>query len=87
MKEPKRYPCPCCGFLTLNEEPPGTYAICKVCFWEDDYVQFNDPDFKGGANELSLRESRANFLSRGVSDLRFADHVRAPTDDEKPGTD
>ena len=35
-----RYACPCCGFLTLDEAPPGTFAICPVCFWEDDDVQF-----------------------------------------------
>ncbi len=37
-----RYACPCCGYLTLTEKPPGTFAICPVCFWEDDEVQFKD---------------------------------------------
>ncbi len=32
MPPPARFPCPCCGFLTLPEEPPGTYDICPVCF-------------------------------------------------------
>ena len=26
-----RYACPCCGYLTLPEEPPGTFDICPVC--------------------------------------------------------
>lgn len=43
------YTCPCCGYKTLDEEPPDTFDICRICFWEDDGVQFQDPDFEGGA--------------------------------------
>jgi hypothetical protein len=28
------YPCPCCGFLTLDER--SCFEISPVCFWEDD---------------------------------------------------
>jgi hypothetical protein len=56
-----RYPCPCCDDLTLQEPPPGTFAICRVCGWEDDRVQFRDPDYRGGANRVSLREARETF--------------------------
>ena len=61
--EPPRgdFPCPCCGFITLDEQPPGTYDICRICGWEDDPVQFGDPDYRGGANSDSLREYRAAF--------------------------
>lgn len=31
----ERYPCPCCGHLVF-EDPPGSYEICPVCFWEDE---------------------------------------------------
>jgi hypothetical protein len=55
------FPCPCCRFVTLEEKPPGTYEICRVCGWEDDPVQFNDPDYHEGANGESLREARAGF--------------------------
>ncbi|MEV5113035.1 hypothetical protein MRBL20_001149 [Peribacillus frigoritolerans] len=34
-----KYTCPCCGYKTLDEEPPGTYDICSICFCEDDGVQ------------------------------------------------
>lgn len=78
------YPCPCCGFLTRSEEPHGTYEICPVCFWEDDPVQFEDSDFSGGANTVSLNKARENFRSLGASSLAFVDQVRAPTDDELP---
>ncbi len=62
-----RYPCLCCGFKTLSEAPPGTFAVCPVCFWEDDDVQARDPSFAGGANKISLDEARANFRSFGAS--------------------
>jgi hypothetical protein len=77
-----RYACPCCGFLTLSQEPPGTYLFCEVCAWEDDGVQFRDPTYRGGANKVSLNEARENF--RGVSELRFKAKARAPLPNEQP---
>ncbi|WP_404460578.1 CPCC family cysteine-rich protein [Sutcliffiella horikoshii] len=58
----RRYHCPCCGYRTLEEKPPGTYEICEICFWEDDEIQFRDPDYEGGANELSLRNFQKGVL-------------------------
>ena len=57
------YTCPCCGYKTLGEKPPGTYEICELCGWEDDAVQFDDPDYEGGANSESLREAQHVFLT------------------------
>ena len=57
----KTYPCPCCGRDMLREPPPGTYEICPICGWEDDPVQYRDPDFSGGANLMSLNEARKRF--------------------------
>jgi Cysteine-rich CPCC len=79
-----RYACPCCGYLTLPESPPGTYEICEVCFWEDDVVQFDDPSYEGGANEVSLNQARANYRELGVSEPRFRENVRLPRPDERP---
>jgi hypothetical protein len=62
------YPCPCCGQKTLDEEQPGTYDICSICFWEDDPVQFDKPDYEGGANHVSLNQARRNFLEFGACD-------------------
>jgi hypothetical protein len=78
----KKYPCPCCGFKTLEEKPSGTDIICKVCFWQDDYVQAKDVDYWGGSNELSLRDSQKNFLSFGAIEERFIKNVRKPTIEE-----
>lgn len=78
------YPCPCCGYLTISEPPPGTFEICPVCRWEDDDVQFNDIDFRGGANENSLREARRNYKEFKCASIEYKNQVRAPHTDEIP---
>jgi hypothetical protein len=60
---PVLHPCPCCGFRTLLDEERGSYEICGVCAWEDDFVQYRDPDYRGGANAESLNEARAAFAA------------------------
>jgi ferredoxin-thioredoxin reductase catalytic subunit len=77
-----KYQCPCCMYYTLNEEPDNTFQTCPVCFWEDDGIQLNDSDYKGGANEISLNEARKNFKKIGVIDLQFKKQVRPPKEDE-----
>lgn len=47
-----KYKCPCCGFYTFDEKLNGNYDICPVCFWEDDPIQLEDNEYKGGANRL-----------------------------------
>ena len=64
MAGAERFGCPVCERLTLDEEPPGTFQICSVCGWEDDNVQFNDPQFEGGANAKSLNEARDRWQKR-----------------------
>ncbi|HYR11203.1 MAG TPA: CPCC family cysteine-rich protein [Longimicrobium sp.] len=61
--EPILHPCPCCGFRTMTEAWRGTYDLCPVCNWEDDGVQYHDPDYRGGANLESLNEARAAFFT------------------------
>ncbi len=62
-----KFKCPCCGNYTLNEQPPGTYEICVICNWEDDEVQYNDPTYAGGANELCLNDARKLYqIKMGV---------------------
>lgn len=55
------FTCPCCGYKTLSEQPPGTFEICQICWWEDDNIQFDDPDYIGGANGDSLRMCQRKF--------------------------
>jgi rubredoxin len=78
----KKYECPCCGYLTLDEQPPGTYEICPVCFWEDDPVQFEDPKYEGGANRISLNQARINFRLFGAIDKESIKYVRKPLPSE-----
>jgi len=71
------YPCPCCGYL-VHAEPPGSYEICPICFWEDDISQLRFPEMGGGANKISLIEAQKNFAEMGASERRVASRVRQP---------
>jgi hypothetical protein len=75
------FPCPCCGHLVFDE-PPGSYNICPICFWEDDNIQLRWPDWTGGANAPSLIESQRNYLQTGAMEHRFTGIVRGASDDE-----
>lgn len=75
-----KYTCPCCGYKTLNDEPPGTYDICEICFWEDDGIQFADPDYDGGANIVSLRQGQQNYKVFGACEEKCIEFVRKASD-------
>jgi hypothetical protein len=78
------FPCPCCGFLTFYEEPNGTFAICPVCYWEDDNIQLENPDYEGGANAFSLNQCRKNYSEFGAVERRLLSLVRPPLPEEIP---
>jgi len=78
-----KYKCPVCGNSTLTEKPPGTYAICTVCGWEDDPVQYNEPDYQGGANKVSLNQAKVNYRLFGAVDKDALNSVRKPLDSER----
>jgi Cysteine-rich CPCC len=80
----RRFACPCCDHLTLTDPPTGTFAICPVCRWEDDNVQFVDVDLAGGANKVSLRQARANFQLVGASEPGRRERGRPPCPEEVP---
>jgi hypothetical protein len=77
-----RYPCPCCAFLTLSSPPPGSYGLCPVCYWEDDPIQFDNPDLAGGANLESLRQAQSNMREFGASSRNSLRSVRPPHPEE-----
>ena len=54
------FDCPVCGRWTFKKI--GDYEICPKCGWENDRLQYKDPDLKGGANSLSLNEARQKYL-------------------------
>jgi Cysteine-rich CPCC len=70
-----RFTCPCCGFRTFAE-PPGSYGICHICFWEDDPVQLLDPWAAGGANRPNLVNAQATYALCGAVEERFLSHVK-----------
>lgn len=84
MEFKKKYKCPCCGYYTLEDEP-GHFDICPVCYWEDDNIQADDPDYWGGANYMSLNDARKNYKEFGAISKEFLDLVRPPTEEERLG--
>ncbi len=77
------FPCPCYGYLTLPEEPPGTFFICPVCRWEDDNLQADNVNMQGGANRVSLKQAQANFRRFSKSDPDRRGEVRPPLPHER----
>ncbi len=82
MSDATVYPCPVCGYLVFDE-PPGSYAICPICFWEDDQVQLGYPLMAGGANSISLYEAQQQFVRDCASEYRFTGQVRPPADTDR----
>ncbi|WFD09784.1 CPCC family cysteine-rich protein [Tepidibacter hydrothermalis] len=70
--------CPCCGYKTLEDN--SIYDICEICYWEDDPIQFINPDYIGGANTTSLRQAQKNFIHIGACDKDCLDVVRKITE-------
>ena len=79
----KKYICVCCGYNTMESEPPGTFEICPVCFWEDDNIQYNDPEYEGGANGVCLNKARENYKKIGAISEKYLKNVRHPYSNEK----
>jgi hypothetical protein len=71
----------------MDRKPGVTFDLCPVCFWEDDPVQFENHDYEGGANIISLRQGQANFWEFGASEQQFVNKVRPPWPDEIPATE
>lgn len=59
--------CPVCNLENAFVQS-GNYEICPQCNWEDDPVQRNNPDFPGGANQVSLKAAQEAWLSRSNED-------------------
>lgn len=56
--------CPVCGGYKFEEE--NNFEICPYCMWENDGVQHDDPDYAGGANDISLNEARKDYKVTGT---------------------
>jgi uncharacterized Zn finger protein (UPF0148 family) len=51
--------CPICGEYEFEKK--SDYDVCPVCEWENDGLQMKDPDFWGGANDLSLNAYKSEW--------------------------
>ena len=81
------YKCPCCGYSTLKEKPSGIYQACPVCYWDDDPVQFENENYSGGANRVSLKQAKENFKEFGAIQREYISLVREPEENEKYTSD
>ena len=68
--------CNCCDYFSLP--PDCGWEICAVCFWQHDGFWGADPDKVSGANRMTLREGRANYVVFGACDERFKGRVVPP---------
>lgn len=51
--------CSVCGKYEFHEK--DDYDVCPVCGWENDGFQNENPDYAGGANQMSLNEARKAY--------------------------
>ena len=58
--EKKEIKCPICGRGRFSFE--NSFEICNYCGWENDGIQAEDPDYEGGANEVSLNVYKKRYL-------------------------
>lgn len=52
----EKHKCPVCGKYEFDAW--NDMDICDVCSWCNDGVQESNPDYKGGANHMSLHEAK-----------------------------
>jgi hypothetical protein len=89
--QPELHYCLCCGYKTIEgyetnfgyTKPPDTYAICPICWWQDDPVAFSHPDEVIGPNGVSLRQAQENFAEFGASERRLLPHARQPDENDE----
>ena len=80
-----RYPCPCCGYLTLPAPREEAIAfICPVCFWENDVFTHSDDEPSDENHGMTLKQGREAYRTFGAVQERFRPLVRAPEAEEMP---
>ncbi|MCL2357700.1 MAG: hypothetical protein FWC70_11235 [Defluviitaleaceae bacterium] len=51
--------CPVCENKNAGDSPD--FDVCQKCGWENDLLQFKEPDYWGGANSVSLNTARLEY--------------------------
>lgn len=59
----ENFNCAVCRNIVKDED----FGCCDICGWEHDPVQEMEPDYRGGANKISLNEARAEWEARKKS--------------------
>lgn len=54
--------CPICGKYKFNDY--GLFDICPNDGWEDDPLQNENPNYSGGANNLSLNDYKKDYQDK-----------------------
>lgn len=80
----RRVQCPCCYNFTIEAEGEVIVDICDVCFWQFDSVAHTNPQENIGANHISLKQARENYIKFGVCKLQHKNMVRNPLKEELP---
>ena len=70
--------CPCCKYNTFEKGDRLNYSICPICFWEDDTTSFENPEYAGGANRVSLIEAQRNFEEFGACQRDMIKNTKKP---------
>ena len=81
------YPCPCCGYKTLDSPAGESFEICTVCFWQNNSYQLKYPNDNGGPNRVSLKQAQMNYIDFGTCEKEMVQHVRHPLAGEESDTD
>lgn len=50
-----KHKCPVCGKFEF--ESYNSLEMCDVCGWSDDAIQEENQNYKGGGNEMNLKEA------------------------------
>lgn len=59
-----KHKCPVCGKYEFQEF--ASDDICPVCDWQDDPLQEKNPDYEGGANEMSLNQAKEAYRKNAI---------------------
>ena len=80
-----KYPCPCCGYLTLPVPKEEVIAyICPVCYWENDVFCFSDDEASDENHGIDLITARENYKRIGACRESMLSYVRNPLTEEMP---
>ena len=65
--------CPVCGQYEFAQQ--DDYDVCEVCSWENDGLQEKQPDYEGGANNISLNIAKKIWKqTHNKRAIQIADH-------------